>query len=256
MISVVVCTREQDICADQRSNIEETIGADLEIIAIDNSADTETIFTAYNKGVRHSKGDILCFMHDDVRFRTKDWGGIIQNLFEEDEKLGLIGFAGAHFLPDAPMYWDVSPFISEHNLTTRKGQTEKCFSLEHFGQNPLAEVVAIDGMCFFVRQSLFDRIAFDETTYKVVGRLERVYVPVERESLRRESHDLGWRERCKYDYYKGCKQKCHNQDSHSFAEQVDLTITHHDHPQDAPSHAGSRFPAIPGLPGWPPEGCS
>lgn len=166
MISVVVCTRERDVCADQRSNIEETVGTDVEIVAIDNSANTETIFTAYNKGVHQSKGDILCFMHDDVRFRTKDWGGIIQSHFDADEKLGLIGFAGAHFLPDAPMYWDVSPFISEHNLTTRKGQTEKCFSLEHFWEKLLAEVVAVDGMCFFVRRCLFDRIAFDETTYK------------------------------------------------------------------------------------------
>ena len=105
-------------------------------------------------------------MHDDVRFCTKDWGSIIQNLFEADEKLGLIGFAGAHFLPDVPTYWDESPFISEHDLTTRKGRTEECFSLEHFGEKPITEVSVIDGMCFFIRKSLFDHIVFDEATYK------------------------------------------------------------------------------------------
>lgn len=165
MISAIICSRSKDIASDQRSNIEETVGADVEIVVIDNSANTETIFSAYNKGVKSAKGDLLCFVHDDVMFRTNGWGRLIETHFLAEEKLGMIGFAGAHFLPDVPMYWDESPFISEHNLTTRNGQTEQCFSLEHFGENALSEVAAIDGMCFFVRRSLFDSIAFDEATF-------------------------------------------------------------------------------------------
>lgn len=165
MISAIICSRSKDIASDQRSNIEETVGADVEIVVIDNSANTETIFSAYNKGVKSAKGDLLCFVHDDVMFRTNGWGRLIETHFLADEKLGMIGFAGAHFLPDVSMYWDESPFISEHNLTTRNRQTEQCFSLEHFGENALSEVAAIDGMCFFVRRSLFDSIAFDEATF-------------------------------------------------------------------------------------------
>lgn len=164
-ISVIVCSRGKDITTDQRSNVEETADVDVEIVVIDNSANTETIFSAYNKGVKSAKGDLLCFVHDDVMFRTNGWGRLIETHFLADEKLGMIGFAGAHFLPNAPMYWDESPFISEHNLTTRNGQTEQCFSLEHFCENALSEVAAIDGMCFFVRRSLFDSIAFDEDTF-------------------------------------------------------------------------------------------
>lgn len=164
-ISVIVCSRGKDITTDQRSNVEETADVDVEIVVIDNSANTETIFSAYNKGVKSAKGDLLCFVHDDVMFRTNGWGRLIETHFLADEKLGMIGFAGAHFLPNAPMYWDESPFISEHNLTTRNGQTEQCFSLEHFCENALSEVAAIDGMCFFVRRSLFDSIAFDEATF-------------------------------------------------------------------------------------------
>lgn len=166
ILSIIVCSRSMDITTDQRSNIEETAGADVEVVVIDNSANTETIFSAYNKGVKIAKSDLLCFVHDDVRFRTNGWGQRIETHFMADEKLGMIGFAGAHFLPDVPMYWDESPLISEHNLTTRNGQTEECFSLEHFGENTLSEVAAIDGMCFFVRRSLFNRIAFDEATFQ------------------------------------------------------------------------------------------
>lgn len=166
MISVVICSRNTVVSADQRSNIGETVGTNMELVAVDNSSDAETIFTAYNKGVARSNGDLMCFVHDDVRFRTSGWGKRIETHFLADERLGMIGFAGAHFMPDVPMYWDASPFISEHNLTTRNGQTEECFFEEHFSGNNLAEVAVADGMCFFVRKRLFDKIAFDEATYQ------------------------------------------------------------------------------------------
>ena len=165
MISVIVCTPNEGLSAEQKQNILETAGTELDLVVIDNSANSETIFSAYNKGVSQSNGNILCFVHDDVMFRTPNWGSIIQSHFEKDEKLGLVGFAGAHFMPDMPMYWHDSPFISEYDLTTRNGHTEKCFFTEHFGERNLAEVAAVDGLCFFLRKELFDRISFDEQTF-------------------------------------------------------------------------------------------
>ena len=166
MISIVICSRKPDISAELRQNIAETIGCEYELFVIDNSSNQYSIFQAYNEGVKRSTGEVLCFMHDDVLFRSSNWGDTIKTHFQEKESVGVIGFAGAHFLPDMPMYWDESPLISEYNLTTRKGQTEQCFSLEHFGGKALAEVAVADGMCLFVRKSLFDRIAFDEATYQ------------------------------------------------------------------------------------------
>lgn len=166
MISIIICSRTPAVSAELEYNIAETIDSEFELVVIDNSSGNYSIFQAYNEGVRQSKGSLLCFVHDDVRFRTNAWGKRIKTHFESDVYLGMVGCAGAHFLPDAPMYWDESPFISEYNLTTRNGQTERCFSLEHFGVNALAEVAAIDGMCFFVRKSLFDSVAFDEATFQ------------------------------------------------------------------------------------------
>lgn len=166
MISVIICSRGHDIPVVLRNNIETTIGIEHELIIIDNSQNKHDIFTAYNEGVRSAQGDILCFMHDDVLFRTQDWGRIIHGYFEKEEEIGVIGFAGAHFLPDVPLYWDESPFISEHDLTTRDGKTEKCFQLGHFADRDLVEVAVIDGMCFFVKKSLFNHISFDEVTFQ------------------------------------------------------------------------------------------
>lgn len=178
MVSVIICTRDKDISNDQRRNIEESAGDEIEIVAIDNSKGGESIFSAYNKGVSRAKGDILCFMHDDVLFRTEGCGKIARRHFEGDEKLGLMGFAGAHFLPSTPMYWHDSPFISEYDLTTRGGETEECFFTEFFSKPDgrsedgagterkiLTEVAAVDGLCFFVRRELFNTVRFDDETF-------------------------------------------------------------------------------------------
>lgn len=166
MISIIICSRNNDISSELKQNIADSIICDFEIVVIDNSDNQYSIFTAYNEGVRRSRGDILCFMHEDVLFRSSGWGVVIRKHFEEDGKIGLIGFAGAHFLPSTPIYWDDSPFISEHDLTTRGDITEECYSMAYFKDKCIVDVAVVDGMCFFIKRNLFDKIRFDEITYQ------------------------------------------------------------------------------------------
>ncbi len=165
-ISIIICSRGAAAPEFVRKNIDETIGCEHELVVIDNSDNQYDIFQAYNEGVRRSKGDVLCFMHEDVLFRSDNWGKIVERYFIDDEQIGLIGFAGSHFLANSPMYWYSSPFISQRNLNNDQGQVEEHFHEDWFGDRSIIEVVAVDGFCFFVRKSLFDRIAFDEKTYK------------------------------------------------------------------------------------------
>lgn len=166
MISVIVCSRKSEILDDLKMSITSTISCDHEIIIIDNSNNLYSIFTAYNEGVSRAKGNILCFCHEDVLFRTANWGKIIEQHFMDDDQIGLIGFAGSHFLADTPMYWYSSPFVSQRNLNNDNGRVEEHFHEDWFGDRSIIEVVAVDGFCFFVKKSLFDRISFDEKTYK------------------------------------------------------------------------------------------
>ncbi len=166
MFSIVVCSRKTDIPTKLRQNIADTIGCEYELVVIDNSKNEYSIFEAYNVGVGLSRGDVLCFMHEDVLFRTPNWGEKINNRFQADEKIGLIGFAGTHFLPDTPMYWYSSPFVSQRNLNNDQGAVEEHFHEEWFGETSLIEVVAVDGFCFFVKKDLFDLISFDEKTFQ------------------------------------------------------------------------------------------
>lgn len=166
MISIIICSRISDISVELKQNIADTIGCGFELVVIDNSGNDSSIFQAYNEGVKHSKGEILCFVHEDVLFRSKDWGATIEQHFNDDEQIGVIGFAGTHFLPDTPMYWYSSPFVSQRNLNNDGGVVEEHFHEDWFGEKNTIEVVAVDGFCFFARKSLFNSISFDDKTFK------------------------------------------------------------------------------------------
>ena len=163
MISIIICGRQATLSAEMQTNIASTIGCDYELVVIDNSLNRYSIFQAYNEGVKRAKGDILCFVHDDVLFRTDNWGTIVTDLLKDDS-IGIVGFAGTHFLPSVPMYWTESPYISEHNLTNDQGKVLQCFHDAYFS-NEMIDALACDGFCFFIPKTMFNDISFDESTF-------------------------------------------------------------------------------------------
>ena len=163
MISIIICSRKPDITDNLKSNITETIGVDYELIVIDNSENKYSIFSAYNEGVRRAKYPYLCFMHEDILYHTLNWGEKVVEHFQ-DEKVGLIGVAGGHFLPDCPASWWISRCNSV-NLWNK--QPEICqFAQNRNEATGSIEVLAVDGLWFCIPKRLFDKISFDEKYYK------------------------------------------------------------------------------------------
>lgn len=164
VFSIIICSRQKDIPERLQHSIAETIGVPYEVVVIDNSNNDHSLYSAYNEGVRRSKGEILCFCHDDILFHTAGWGSSIQKIFTDDS-IGAIGVIGTHFLPNAPMYWWSSPFISQYSVNNDKGDVQLNDNREYF-HGDIADVVAVDGVCFFIPRRLFDSIRFDDRTYK------------------------------------------------------------------------------------------
>ena len=54
------------LAPDFVKNIANTIGTEYELVHIDNSDPKYSIYEAYNEGVKLSKYDNLCFLHEDV----------------------------------------------------------------------------------------------------------------------------------------------------------------------------------------------
>lgn len=164
MISIIICSRREDIPPELQNSIAETIGVEYELVVIDNSHHDYSLFSAYNEGVRRAKGEILCFCHEDILFHTPSWGDSVQNLFS-DESIGVVGVIGSHFLPGAPMYWWSSPFISQYSVNNDQGVVQRNDHREFF-HGHIADVVTIDGVCFFIARKLFGFLRFDDRTFQ------------------------------------------------------------------------------------------
>lgn len=163
MISCIICSRQSDIPEELKKNIATTIGCEYEVIIIDNSQKEFTIFSAYTEGVHRANGDILCFMHEDILFHSNNWGNIVQSHLC-NEKIGLLGVMGGHYLPDFPASWMSLCVLSGQNI---QGYFEnKLYKTEYHEfwsrkRSNSTEVAAVDGMWFCVQKKMFDLIAFD-----------------------------------------------------------------------------------------------
>lgn len=164
MISIIICSRKADISQELKDNIASTIGCEYELCVIDNSRNEYSIFTAYNEGVRRAKGDILCFMHEDVLFHTEGWGGKVMNLLHRPD-VGIVGIEGGHFLPSVPMYWSNTPFVSDYVIDNDHGRLENFFKCDYFDEDGVAEVVVCDGVFFAMKKDMFSHIRFDDDYY-------------------------------------------------------------------------------------------
>ena len=167
MISCIICSRQADISAELKENIASTIGCEYELVVIDNSKNDYSIFSAYNEGVRRAKGDILCFMHEDILYHTQGWGMNVYNHLTNC-CIGLIGIVGGHCMPNFPASWFTMHAISGQNLqgVYREGNyTTDYYLFDQRKNGNSAEVAAVDGMWFCIPKNLFDKIRFDTTTF-------------------------------------------------------------------------------------------
>lgn len=171
MISLIVCSRCPDKLDSLKKNVAKTIGAEYEFVIIDNSDNRYNIFSAYNEGVARSKGDILCFMHEDLVFHSKKWGNNVIAHFDNNE-IGLIGVAGGTYLPKVPLitWWDsncTGHIIQGMTIENHYYRLLPIYknSKERDEKKNASEVVAVDGMWFCIKKSMFDRIRFDENTF-------------------------------------------------------------------------------------------
>jgi len=163
MLSIIVCSRNSKLNADFINNINDTIGIDYELICINNSQNKHTIFSAYNQGLKLTKYNNFCFLHEDVNFETADWGKKIM-MHLSTPNVGLLGLAGGDAAFRVPFDW--TGLNASVNIThaDKKGlePTEKVLSPKNYTKT-CRSVVMLDGVMLCAKREVFDKIKFDET---------------------------------------------------------------------------------------------
>lgn len=153
MISIIICSRKKELDANLSENIKNTVGCEYELVVIDNSKSTYSIYEAYNLGIEKSIGEYLCFLHDDVFIHTYGWGYIIARVFIEDQQIGLIGIAGAKVKTKAPSaWWDCSEDQKVINIIQHFPNKDKEKYCLGFNNTSIQEVVVIDGVFMSARK--------------------------------------------------------------------------------------------------------
>ena len=167
MISVVVSTYQPELFEKFKENLAQTIGIDYELVAIENNAEY-SICEAYNLGVEKSTSPYICFIHEDILFKTNDWGKRLVSLMEADTSIGLIGVAGSKFKSTYPLSgWGQGPSLKKykkgHIYTKFKGEAEAYLNFdEKSSENEIEEVVCLDGIFLFAKKDVFETCHFDE----------------------------------------------------------------------------------------------
>ena len=169
MLSLIICSRQLDIPAELKENIASTIGCEYEVVVIDNSKNEYSIFSAYNEGVRRAKGDVLCFMHEDIVFHSNNWGLFVGEYFSQYPKAGLLGVAGTHYLSNVPSGWWETETTSEYYI---QGHTEnnRYVATEEIQQNYRRSnfpttVCAVDGLWMCILKRFFEYVSWDDKMF-------------------------------------------------------------------------------------------
>jgi glycosyltransferase involved in cell wall biosynthesis len=169
MISVIIASANKELLANVSENVKSTIGVDFEIISFDNANAEKGICEVYNIGIAKAKYDVLCFMHEDIKIHTDNWGKCILDIFEANKKLGLIGIAGSLYKAMSPSSWfSWLDQYNRFNLVQRYkfSDTETKVVYQNPNEEKLAKVNGVDGVWFCTHKRVTDDIKFDERLLK------------------------------------------------------------------------------------------
>lgn len=167
MISIIVSTRKDELSLKTFSdNIGETIGVEYELVIIENHA-KYSLCEAYNIGIEKAKYNFLCFAHDDILFKTTNWGNRLISSMETDNSIGLIGVAGTKFKSTYPSGWGQSPYLSQFNkghiFSKLETQPEKHYEFDRKElKRDIEDVVCVDGVFLFTKKEITSTCRFDD----------------------------------------------------------------------------------------------
>jgi GT2 family glycosyltransferase len=161
MVSIILSTA-QGKTEILEKNIKDTIGIEYEIVKIQNKG-KYSLSKAYNIGTQQAQYEYLCFIHDDILFRTKDWGKKMVDSFQNALlSPALIGVIGTEYKSVFPGPWTCP--LNQYN----KGNVEQYFKykvcepnrISYSSGNQLQEVVVVDGMFLFTTRTILKEIHF------------------------------------------------------------------------------------------------
>jgi hypothetical protein len=162
MISIIICSVDEQLLDKIRKNIESTIGIEYELLVWKNSKEQLGLCQVYNMMAPQAKYPFLCFCHEDISFQTRNWAQTLFNIFNSDASIGLIGVAGSKYKSKSWSGWftGIDAFDRFSIVHCNKADVERIRSKVPAGN---ADAVAcIDGVFMVCRQEAWRETRFDD----------------------------------------------------------------------------------------------
>ncbi|MBC6611651.1 hypothetical protein H8B15_11995 [Hymenobacter sp. BT507] len=165
MLSIIICSRDVQALQAVQESVASTIGVPYEIVAIDNSKGQYGICEAYNVGAARSQYDLLCFMHEDIRFHTHNWGATVAEILA-DTSIGVLGVTGGMYQVKAPApWWGCGLTLCRENLLNILDNGQQVMELRNPDNKELEDVAVVDGVWMCSRKEVWHKYPFDATTF-------------------------------------------------------------------------------------------
>ena len=171
MLSIITCNYNPKRIELLKNNIGSKIGLDVfELIVIDNSSNSKSIFQAYNDGAGIAKFEKLLFLHDDVEFVTEDFGKILLEM--NLPNLGVLGIAGSILKTNTPSPWWVSNYHSlpkgivfQYNIQHYSNRVPEKVELGFINEDEIKEILLVDGVLMYTTKKNWKKYPFDDTNF-------------------------------------------------------------------------------------------
>ena len=166
MISILVCSIRDDLLAGLRENLAATVGVEHELLVHDNRETGWGLARVYNRLAEQARHPLLCFVHEDVRFRSPAaWGRELLGFYSAHPEAGVVGFAGSMVKTRAASGWATLPAYSRQNLVQHRRSGGVRIIRANPGGEAYSRVTVLDGLCLFVARPTWETHRFDEVTF-------------------------------------------------------------------------------------------
>ncbi len=169
MISFIVCSVRADQQAALSENLDATVGVEHEVLVHDNRQAGWGLARVYNHLAGRARHPLLCFLHEDVRFRSAPgWGRELTTFYAGHPEAGVVGFAGSQVKSRTESGWGTLLKYNRVNLLQhdQHGGLNQGRLVQHNpDQQSFSRVVVLDGLCLFASREVWGSNRFDEATY-------------------------------------------------------------------------------------------
>lgn len=166
MFSIVICSVNEQLLVQVKNNIAATIGIDYEILWWNNKNKRTGLCEVYNTLAAKARYPYLVFCHEDILFKTKDWGRELLFNFNLNTSISLIGVAGCKYKSKAFSGWysginsidcfDIVHHVNGQDIVLSSGGSDAT----------VEEVVCIDGVFMACTKAIWQQVKFNEEQLK------------------------------------------------------------------------------------------